>query len=212
MIVMNAVLLIVGSYILGSVPFGLYIGRAWAKIDIRQQGSGNIGTTNVLRTLGPLPAAVVLILDAAKGWLPVMAAESLGAGPAVVSLAALAAVAGHSWSVFLNFRGGRGVATALGVLLGLAPLAAAALAVVFAIVVGFSRYVSLGSITASVLLPAVLFLLGAPTPYVLTGLLLGVVSVVRHLPNIRRLLAGTENRFGRPNPQQKRQSEADLDN
>lgn len=207
--VTGAVLLIVASYVLGSIPFGLYIGRAWGKVDIRLRGSGNIGTTNVLRTIGPAPAAVVLLLDAAKGWVPVVATKSFGYSAAIISVAALAAVAGHSWSLFLNFRGGRGVATALGVLIGLAPLAAASLAGLFAIIVVATGYVSLGSIIASALLPFALWLFDASPPFIVTGGLLGVVSVIRHMANIRRLLSGTENRFGRPNPQQRRQSQTD---
>lgn len=206
--VFGAVVLVIVSYVVGSVPFGLYVGRAWGKIDIRHQGSGNIGTTNVLRTLGPVPAALVLVLDAAKGWLPVVVAAKLGFGDVEVALAALAAVAGHSWSVFLNFSGGRGVATALGILIGLAPLAAATLVAVFAVLVLLTGYVSLGSIIASALLPVALAIFGAPLAYIVTGGLLGLVSVVRHLPNIRRLLTGTENRFGRPNPRQRNSSEA----
>lgn len=204
--VVGAVVVVVAAYVLGSVPFGLYVGRSWGKIDIRSQGSGNIGTTNVLRTLGAGPAAFVLVLDAAKGWLPVVVAAKLGFSDVAVAAAALAAVAGHSWSVFLNFKGGRGVATALGVLIGLAPLAAVTLVLIFAVIVVSTRYVSLGSIIASALLPVALAIFGASVPYVVTGALLGAVSVVRHLPNIKRLLAGTENRFGRPNPQQRRSS------
>lgn len=206
--VVGTVVLIIGSYVLGSVPFGLYVGQMWANIDIRSQGSGNIGTTNVLRTLGTVPAALVLVLDAAKGLVPVVVAGKLGFADGAVALAALAAVAGHSWSVFLKFSGGRGVATALGILIGLAPLAAASLAGLFAIIAVSTGYVSLGSIVASALLPVALTLFGAPPAYIVTGGLLAVVSVLRHLPNIRRLLAGTENRFGRPNPQQRKSSEA----
>lgn len=197
-------------FVLGSVPFGLLIGRMWAQIDVRDSGSGNIGTTNVLRTLGPLPAAVVLVLDAAKGWLPVVLAVKFGFSEVAVAVAALAAVAGHSWSIFLNFKGGRGVATALGVLIGLSPTAALALVPVFAIVVGLSRYVSLGSIIASALLPVALAIFKAPAAYIVLGAVLGLVSVVRHMPNIRRLLAGTENRFGRPNPEQQSDAQANA--
>lgn len=197
----------VACFVLGSVPFGLLIGRWWARVDVRDSGSGNIGTTNVLRTIGPLPAAVVLVLDAAKGWLPVIAASGFGFSHPVVAVAALAAVAGHSWSVFLNFKGGRGVATAFGVLIGLSPVSALVLVLVFALIVGFSRYVSLGSIVASALLPVALAVFHAPAAYIVLGAILGVVSVLRHMPNIRRLLAGTENRFGRPNPQQQKDTD-----
>lgn len=192
---------------LGSVPFGLLIGKLWAKVDVRLRGSGNIGTTNVLRTLGPLPAAVVLLFDVGKGWLPVFFAVKFGFSDGAVAVAALAAVAGHSWSVFLKFKGGRGVATALGVLIGLSPWTALSLVGVFAVVVALSGYVSLGSIVASVLMPIVLALFGASGAYIVLGIILGGLSVVRHAPNIRRLREGTENRFGRPNPQQRKNAQ-----
>lgn len=197
-------LLWVGSFVLGSVPFGLIVGQLWARVDVRQSGSGNIGTTNVLRTLGPVPAALVLLLDAAKGWLPVVLAVKFGLPEWAVAVAAATAVAGHSWSIFLGFKGGRGVATALGVLIGLSPAAAGVLVLLFAVIVGLSGYVSLGSIIASALLPFALVYFDAPGTYVALGGVLGVVAVVRHIPNMKRLVAGTENRFGRPNPQQRK--------
>lgn len=186
------------------MPFGLVIGRMWADVDVRRSGSGNIGTTNVLRTVGPGPAAVVLLLDAAKGLLPVFIALKYAFPEWAVAVAGAAAVAGHSWSIFLRFKGGRGVATALGVLIGLSPAAAGVLVLVFAVVVGLSGYVSLGSIIASALLPFALAYFKAPGTFIALGAVLGVVAVVRHVPNMKRLIAGTENRFGRPNPQQRK--------
>lgn len=185
-----------GCYVIGSIPFGYLAGRLWANVDIRQSGSGNIGATNVMRTLGTIPALLVLLLDAGKGWLCVYLASKLGFGDAWIAGAALAVVAGHNWSLFLKLKGGRGVATALGILIGLAPYVAIALVVVFVFVVTVSRYVSLGSIVASALLPVALFFNGLPTIYIVTGAVLSVWSIIRHIPNIRRLLAGTENRFG----------------
>jgi len=183
-------------YLLGAVPFGFLAGRLWGKVDIRTLGSGNIGATNVLRTLGTLPAALVLLLDAAKGWAAVAGAIGLGLSDLAVAGAALAAVAGHNWPVFLGFRGGRGIATALGVLIALAPAVAAVLTGVWLVVVLLTRYVSLGSIIASGLLPVLLWAGGFPLPYTLAGLILAVTAVWRHRPNIQRLLAGTEHRIG----------------
>lgn len=194
--ILRAILFWLGCYIIGSIPFGYLAGQLWAKMDIRNSGSGNIGATNVMRTMGPLPALIVLVLDAAKGWACVALAVKLGFADVVVAGAALAVVAGHNWSLFLKLKGGRGVATALGILLGLAPSVAIALVIVFAVVVTISRYVSLGSIIASALLPFGLLVNGLPSAYVFAGVVLGIWSIIRHAPNIRRLLAGTENRFG----------------
>lgn len=199
--IVGLILFLIGCYVVGSIPFGYLTGKLWAKVDIRQSGSGNIGATNVLRTLGALPALLVLVLDAAKGWVCVALAIKFGFSDLLVAGAALAVVAGHNWSLFLKLKGGRGVATALGILVGLAPYVAIGLVVVFALVVTISRYVSLGSIIASALLPVGLFLNGLPTAYIVAGVVLGFWSIIRHLPNIQRLLAGTENRFGtRVNP------------
>lgn len=187
---------LLGCYVVGSIPFGYITGRLWAGIDIRTAGSGNIGATNVMRTLGVIPALLVLFLDAAKGWACVAAAMRLGLGDAWIAGAALAVVAGHNWSLFLKLKGGRGVATALGVLVGLAPYAALALAAVFIVVVAISRYVSLGSIVASLLLPLALLLNGKPAVYIYAGAVLSAWAIIRHIPNIRRLLTGTEHRFG----------------
>ena len=183
-------------YLLGAVPFGFLAGRFFAGVDIRAVGSGNIGATNVLRTLGPLPAVLVLVLDAAKGWFAVAGAQWLGFGDWGTAGAAVAAVAGHNWPVFLGFRGGRGIATALGVLIALAPPVAGILVCVFVAVVALTRYVSLGSIIAAVLVPVLLVLGNRPLPHALAGITLAVWAVWRHRPNIARLLAGTEHRFG----------------
>lgn len=191
-----SVLFLLGCYVVGSIPFGYLIGRLTAGIDVRKIGSGNIGATNVMRIFGPLPALVVLFLDAAKGWLCVWLAMRLGFSDPLIAASALAVVAGHNWSLFLKLKGGRGIATALGILLGWAPYVALALVGVFVVVVTISRYVSLGSIIASALLPMALFVNGLPKVYIAAGFVLSVWSIVRHIPNIRRLLSGTESRFG----------------
>ncbi|MDX1931528.1 MAG: glycerol-3-phosphate 1-O-acyltransferase PlsY [Capsulimonadales bacterium] len=183
------------AFVLGSVPFGYLAGRLMGK-DLRQLGSGNIGATNTLRHLGKGPGIAVLILDALKGFLPTQAAAFWHLSGVWIVATGLAAMLGHIFSPFLRFKGGKGVATGLGVMLALSPAAAAVSAAVFAVTVYLTRYVSLGSILAAVTMVVLLFLLNEPLPYRLFGLLAAIFVLVRHKENIRRLLAGTENRFG----------------
>jgi len=185
-----------GAYILGSIPFGLIVGRLVKGVDLRRYGSGNIGTTNVMRVLGGGWAALVFAFDAAKGLAPVAVAQRAGLEPEVVALVAFLAVAGHNWPVFLRFRGGKGVATSLGALAGLSLPAAGAAVLVWAAVVLIWGYASLGSMLALLSAPLVLHLTGKPGVYVILGALLFVTAVVRHRANIQRLLAGEELRFG----------------
>lgn len=193
---MLALVLWVLSYLLGSIPTG-YLIASVTGVDIRRSGSGNIGATNVARTVGWTKGFLTLALDAAKGFLPVVAAVSLDLGVTVSSIAGLAAFIGHLYPIFLRFRGGKGVATALGVFLGTMPLAAAILLVVFVIAVGLSRQVSLGSIIAAGLSPLVSWLLGYEAPVVWCGLVIGALTVIRHADNIQRLMAGTEAKLGK---------------
>lgn len=187
-------LLIVAAYLLGSVPFGYVFGRL-AGIDVRTIGSGNIGAANVVRALGRRRGALTLVADSAKGFLPVYIAWRLGLGEMELALTAVAAFLGHLFSVFLGFHGGKGVATALGVLMAVAPMAAFSLLILFAAVVFISRIVSLGAIAAAVATPLFLWLFYQPPVMVLMGVFLGVMVILRHRDNIQRLLAGTESRF-----------------
>ena len=189
------------AFVLGAVPFGLIAGKLRG-IDLRKEGSGNIGATNALRLLGIVPGILVLLLDALKGLLPVIAARWLGLSSWWVVAAGLCAALGHIFSPFLGFKGGKGVATSLGVLLGLSPLVAGCAAAAFFAVVFLTRYVSLGSIIGAAtqagmfaLLPAS-YLPGDPTPYRLFGIIVGVLVIVRHQSNIKRLLNGAESKFG----------------
>ena len=184
------------AYLLGSIPFGLIVSKLWAEIDIRQHGSGNIGMTNVMRTVGYLPGLVTLLLDVAKGYVPVLLARQVSGDPTTALIIGVFAIAGHNWSVFLRFKGGKGVATTAGVFLGVAPGIALALFVIFLGVVVLTRYVSLGSILAAVSLPILLIFYRFPWPIVPLGVLISVFTIVRHRANISRLLAGTEYRFG----------------
>jgi glycerol-3-phosphate acyltransferase PlsY len=183
------------AYLGGAIPVGLLVGRLVKKVDIRRYGSGNIGTTNVLRTLGPAWAAVVFALDAAKGFLPVLVGRHLGLPVGTLALAAALAVAGHNWSVFLRFQGGKGVATSLGALLALAPLVALGAAGVWILVVLVSGYASLGSMLGLTAAALLLYLLGQPPAVVALGVALAAAAIWQHRANIRRLLQGKELRF-----------------
>jgi len=188
---MLALVLWVLSYLLGSVPTGYLLASATG-VDIRESGSGNIGATNVARTLGWTKGFLTLTVDIVKGFIPVFVALQLDLGIAVSAVAGLAAFLGHLYPIFLKFRGGKGIATALGVFLGTMPLAAGVLVLAFLVVVGLSRRVSLGSVTAAVLSPFVPWVLDYPLPVVWVNLIIGFLAVVRHRENIQRLLAGTE--------------------
>ena len=191
------VLAVIAAYLVGAVPIGWLVARAFGVGDIRRQGSGTIGATNVLRTAGPLPAIATLVGDVLKGYLAVVLGTTLGGGdPTVSAAAAVAAVAGNCWSVFLGFRGGKGVATGLGALLYLAPWATLAAVPVFVVIVASFRYVSLGSLLATVCVPPGALLLGYPRTSVVATLLIAVIIVGRHHANIGRLRAGTESRLG----------------
>jgi glycerol-3-phosphate acyltransferase PlsY len=199
----SAALLVAIGYLLGAIPFGLLVARATAGIDPRTAGSGRIGATNVLRTVGRTGAAAVFLLDLAKGLLAVLLARWLFAGPEVEWVAAAAgtaAVIGHVRSIFIGFGGGRGVATSTGALLGLAPLVVAIVAPVVIAIVWRTRYVSLGSISGALLAPlvaALLTLIGLASIQVIAyAVSAGGLIVVAHGDNITRLRTGAERRLG----------------
>jgi len=203
---LGAALPVVIGYVIGAVPVGLLIGRLVAGVDLRRHGSRRTGATNALRTLGPRWAVVVLALDLAKGLAAVLLAQQLylagapGSPEWVAVAAGVAAVAGHNWSVFIGFTGGRGVATAAGGLLALVPLALAIVAPIVAIVIWRTRLVSLGSLVAALLAVAVTATLAAAgigswaaTGYALAA---GALIWIAHRDNLERLRAGTERRLG----------------
>lgn len=187
------------SYLIGAVPTSYLAGRIFRGIDLREHGSGNLGATNLYRTLGWKYAVPVGLLDIAKGVIPVvLIAPQVSASQRVAVACGVAAVIGHVYSVFVRFRGGKGVATAAGVMLGLAPLAIGALLVVWLVIVFGTGYVSLGSIVAAALLPLAVWVLHPGARALLPVIALVAAGIVwLHRANIRRLLAGTENRFGR---------------
>ena len=183
------------AYLGGSAPIGLIIGRLVLKVDIRQYGSGNIGAANALRVLGPRWAALVFALDAAKGLVPLLVGRHLGLDPVVLAVIGVLAVVGHNWSVFLGFRGGKGVATSLGVLLATAPVAALGAVLVWVGVVAVSGYASLGSMLGLASSALFLYLLRSPVEYVALALVLAALAVWQHRENIKRLLSGKELKF-----------------
>lgn len=188
-------LALVAGYLLGAVPFGIVIARAFGLGDLRQIGSGNIGATNVLRTGNKLAAALTLVLDAAKGGIAVLIARAT-LGEDAAQLAGFGAFLGHCFPVYLGFKGGKGVATFLGTLIALAwPVGLAACAT-WAVVAYLMRISSLSALVAAALSPVVAILLGRSDMVVLTVALV-VLVFIRHRPNIERLLAGTEPKIGK---------------
>ncbi|TLD69716.1 glycerol-3-phosphate 1-O-acyltransferase PlsY [Phragmitibacter flavus] len=210
-----AVLLIAIAWFCGSLPFGYLMGK-WHGIDIRKHGSGNIGATNVLRVLGKKAGIPVFALDMLKGLLPVLlvswsswlnGAEANTVGLVEV-LCAAAAVLGHSFTFWLGFKGGKGVATSAGALIGLAPWALVVALVVWLVIFYTTRYVALASVVSAISLPvamAVIMTIDERWNLVLLGLgiVLGVLVVVRHRSNLQRLLQGKENRFEKKNKKEK---------
>ena len=203
----TAVCILAGAYLLGSIPFGLIVGLVWRRVDIRKYGSGNIGASNVLRILGWPAAALVSVLDVSKGFVPVWVAQAYtDVNPTVVVLAALAAILGHNYSVFLKFRGGKGVATSLGVIIGLVPHIAVLVFVIWVLMIVLTRYISVASMVAGVSVPIMMYLssqaqnrfVGRPLPpeYLYLGLLGAGFIVLKHRGNLVRLANGTEPRIG----------------
>jgi len=194
----GTVILLVFAYLLGSVPVGVILGRVLRGTDLRDMGSGSTGTTNALRSYGPKISIAVLILDVLKGALPVVLARALDANPWVVGLAAVLTVVGHCWSPFIEFDGGKGVATGYGALIALQPWVAFAILLMVAIVI-WKRYVSLGSIITATAVGLVLCLawLGdrEPPAIALAAVAICTIIIWRHRGNIHRLLDGTESRI-----------------
>lgn len=183
------------GHVCGSVPSGLWLVQAFHGIDIRNYGSKNIGTTNVFRTIGPKTAVLVLIADAFKGILAVGIMSYLFHNPLLDVVTALGALLGHNYSLFLGFKGGKGVATALGLLIFMMPKVAVASFGIWLVCVLLTRYVSLGSIMAAIFTPPLAWYLGYPSAYVIFSVVAAFFVVLRHKENIHRLLTGTESKI-----------------
>ena len=192
---------LVAAYLLGSISFAIVLVRVFRGVDVRGEGSGNAGATNVLRTSGKRLATLTMLLDVGKGTLAVLLMQAVTYDPRWLGAAAAAVVLGHVFPVWFGFRGGKGVATAIGGFSVLCPVAVIAVVAVFVAVVAATRFVSLGSITAACLLPlAMRLLFHAPDPEVAAASAVTILLIVSHRANIRRLLEGTERRLGRREP------------
>ena len=194
--IFTALLILAIGYLLGSMPNGYLAGRWLKGIDLRQCGSGSTGATNVLRNVGKGPALVVFLLDVGKGALAVLLAKSFGLNDWVQVLAGLAALAGHIWPVWLGWKGGKAVATGLGMFLGLAWPVGLACFGLFMAVISLSRIVSLSSVVAAIGLPVLMVLAGASGASISVSVVASVMVLWRHRSNIERLIAGTEPRIG----------------
>jgi glycerol-3-phosphate acyltransferase PlsY len=192
---MDAVAAVVLAYVAGSVPFAFLLARRRG-VDLRTRGSGNVGAANVLRTSGVGAAVAAVALDALKGTVAVLVAQRLTSGAAEVMAAGVVSVLGHVYPVWLRFRGGKGVATAAGVFVVLAPVALGAAVIMFVAVVRVTRFVSLGSMAAAVTLPILSAALGGPASVTAGAVLTAAIIVHRHRANLSRVLAGTERRVG----------------
>ena len=195
------------AYLLGSIPFGYLIVHWQRGIDVRATGSGSIGATNVMRNLGIMGFVATFILDAGKGLFAVLLASKMTSeDPTWVAAAAFAAVFGHCFPVWLKFRGGKGVATGVGVFIALAPWQVVLVLVIFAVVVAIWRYISLGSIVATAAFPVLVYLMKHPPFQVVLGATgAAVIIIARHHANIARLLKGTENKLGRKKAEGRKQ-------
>ena len=191
------------SYLVGAIPLGYIIGKLWKGIDIREHGSGNIGFTNVLRVVGTVPGAIALILDIGKGVAAVVGIARLGEANLGILpvLCGIAAIIGHNWTIYLGFKGGKGIATTIGVFIALEPIATLVSLVVWIIVVAITRYVSLGSILFAISLPIAIFVIKLAGKQYITAVLVVAIfamvfAVYKHRSNIGRLLNGTERKIG----------------
>ncbi len=195
---MTPLLLLLAAYLIGGIPFGYLLVRLKSGQDVRALGSGNIGATNVLRTSGPAIGVLTLLLDIAKGWFAVWLAGRLTHGDTTwMAAAGVAVVLGHAFPVFLKFKGGKAVASFVGVALAIAPAALLGVLILFILIVATTRYVSLGSILGAGLFPFGVWLIYHPAwPVLAACLFCGTFVIWRHSANIQRLRAGTENRFG----------------
>lgn len=200
MVIVWVLIILTAAYFIGAIPTGYLVVKALKDIDIRKVGSGNIGATNVKRVLGMKWFLIVLALDALKGFVPVTVAALIFGNkyPFLPVIAGLAAILGHTFTIFLNFKGGKGVATSLGVFLALAPFSLLTCTVVFIILLLFFGYISLGSIAAAAMLPIFVFIYGEGGHMYLVQVLSlagSVFIIYKHKDNIKRLLNGTENKF-----------------
>jgi glycerol-3-phosphate acyltransferase PlsY len=195
---MKIALIILGCYLLGSIPFGYIAGKLFKKIDIRELGSGNIGATNVFRILGPSLASLVLIGDIGKGIFSIYLAQYFNIDNLLIlTVAGLAVICGHDWSLFLGFKGGKGIATTFGVIFALNPIISILAIVVWVVVMIITRYASLSSILAVISIMIFTILFKQPYEYIIFSAIIIVLSIFKHKENIKRLRSGNERKIGK---------------
>jgi len=187
---------LIGIYLIAAVPTGIVLARVMGYEDVRDKGSGNIGATNVYRVAGKLAGVLTLAGDILKGFLPLLACKTwLAPTSAQLGIACAMAIVGHCYPVYLKFRGGKGIATALGIFLVMSPIAVLGAAIVFGITVATTRFISLGSVLAAMSAPLLVLMLNQPQPIFLATLFIAALIVWRHRSNIKRLMDGSEDRF-----------------
>ena len=190
------ILIMIAIYLIAAIPTGVVLSRLMGSEDVRQKGSGNIGATNVYRVAGKLAGVLTLIGDTLKSFLPLLAFKIwLEPTPTQLGIASAVAILGHCYPIYLKFKGGKGVATALGIFLVLSPKVVFFALIVFILTVAITRYISLGSVLAALSAPLLILLLNHPQPIFLATLFIAALVIWRHNSNIRRLLDGTESRF-----------------
>ena len=195
---MKIALIILGCYLLGSIPFGYIAGKLFKKIDIRELGSGNIGATNVFRLLGPSLASLVLIGDIGKGIFSIYLAQYFNIDNLLIlTVAGLAVICGHDWSLFLGFKGGKGIATTFGVIFALNPIISILAIVVWVVVMIITRYASLSSILAVISIMIFTILFKQPYEYIIFSAIIILLSIFKHKENIKRLRSGNERKIGK---------------
>lgn len=192
---MSYIIVVILSYVIGSVPSGLILGKTFWNVDLRQHGSKNIGATNAWRTLGKLPGFIVFVADLLKGMIGVYLGMLIVGTSTAMIIGGIMAIIGHSLSLFLKFKGGKGVATGLGVLIMLMPSVSAVVFLIWLVIVLISKYVSLASIIAAVFVPVCAFAAGMSYDYVAFGIVAALFVIYRHKSNIVRLMNGTENKI-----------------
>jgi glycerol-3-phosphate acyltransferase PlsY len=196
------IVLLIGAYLLGSIPFGLLIGKKVERLDITKAGSGNIGATNVAREVGLKWGIITLLADTLKGFIPVAFAyyllgSSTEINEALKGMVGFSALLGHQFSIYNRFKGGKGVATCLGVFLAICPISCLFSAIVFFVLVYLWRYISLGSISAALSMPIWLYLVCHSTSMILLSVIMSLLITVQHRENIKRLIQGNERRWER---------------
>lgn len=192
---MLLILSIIIAYVLGSIPSGLIIGKGFYNTDLREHGSKNIGATNAWRTLGKIPGIIIFVCDFFKGFISVLIGAYLVGTPLAMVLTGIFAIVGHSLSIFLKFKGGKGVATGLGVIAMLMGKVTLIVFLLWFAIVYVTRYVSLGSCVAALFVPILAYWFNEPTEFVIFGIIAAVLIIVRHKSNIIRLLDGTESKI-----------------